>query len=168
MKELQYGDHVKIPDNYSTGTIYMDGVSKPMISDYAGKEGIVIEGNRSCGIFIKNHGRVWWFDADRLELISHNKEDLLKEWQEYLDNKAKIESDIDWIFENGKQVLKSCSGATLSTLGKCFGVTNLWGANGEGFVYYGYARHILLIAKPYLLTGDKDGFLKYIESKRKS
>ena len=67
---------------------------------------------------------------------------------------------LDWIFTNGKEVLSNPDGEAVAMLAECFGVSNLWGKNGEGFVYASNLRATLQFAAPYLLSGDKNGYLK--------
>lgn len=77
-----------------------------------------------------------------------------------------MKSNIDWIFENGPKVLKSAHGASIKTLAKCIGINNLWGANGEGYVYYQNSFMVLGMAGPFLKNKDKQGFLDLIKSKQ--
>ncbi len=71
------------------------------------------------------------------------------------------ESSIDWIFDNGDVILESPNGASISALANCFGLTNLFGTNGEGFVYYQNALMTLSLAAKFLKTNDKEGWLKF-------
>ena len=164
MDKLKIGDYVKIPIDYSTGFTCEGGKSKPWISEYAGKEAIVIEGGGSCGMFIKGHGKVWWFDADSMEFIEHNRCDLLSQWEDVHNREIQQASDLDWIFANGERVLQGCQGATASSLGKCLGVDNMWGSHGEGFVFHQNAMMILNIAEPFLKKGDKKGWLEFCKA----
>lgn len=120
--------------------------------------------NRSCdqySLFIKGHGTASWYNTSNLEFIKSGQRGLLKEWKKELEVEDKQNGDIDWIFKNCKEVLKSPHGSTISTLAKHLGCTNLWGSHGEGFVYYQNAMTVLSIAKPFLKKGDKAGWIKF-------
>ena len=75
----------------------------------------------------------------------------------------KQKSDLDWIFANGPAVAEKPHGASIQALAECFGLTNLWGRNGEGITYYSNARGTLELATPYLKAGDKAGWLARCE-----
>jgi hypothetical protein len=94
--------------------------------------------------------------------------DLLKVWKDEEEKERKMHSDLNWIFANGKEVLHSASGATIEALASCLGVKNLWGSHGEGFVYYKNAMNILSLAKPFLESGDKAGWVAFAEENRTS
>lgn len=90
----------------------------------------------------------------------------LKQWKSEEEIERKQKADIDWIFAHGEEVLKGAHGATIAELAKGIGITNLWGIHGEGFVYYQNAMFVLEMAKPYLETNDKEGWLKHCEEMR--
>jgi len=116
---------------------------------------------REYSLFIKGHGETAWYSNSNLEFIKSDQRGLLKEWKKELEEEDKQKGDIDWIFKNCKEVLKSAHGSTISTLAKHLGCTNLWGSHGEGFVYYQNAMAVLSIAKPFLKKGDKDGWIEF-------
>jgi len=115
-------------------------------------------------IHIKGKSEHSWYHESQLTLVEPNRKDLLEQWVRDEKERAEKESDLNWIFENGKNILGSASGSSISALAKCFGLTNLWGNRGEGFVYYENAMMTLALAKPFLESGDKDGWLKYCET----
>lgn len=117
----------------------------------------------SYGVFIKNRGTSAWYEHDELSLIERGRADLLKEWEQALEATHGKESDLDWIFDNGKRVLKRASGSSVEALADSMGVAgSMCGSNGEGLTYYLNAIQVLLIAKPYLETGNKDGWLEMV------
>lgn len=168
MQEFKKGDHVKIAENYSSGSMWEKGEWKPTLNDRAGKEGIVIAsysdqfGTPGTGgaytIYIKGQGEVSWFPSSVLTLIEVDRLDKLKEWENTAEAERKEKSELDWIFEHGKEVILHPHGASIAALGECFGLTNIWGS-GEGFIYYENAMLILNFATPFLEKGDKTGWL---------
>ena len=115
----------------------------------------------SYSLFIKGHGETSWYHDSNLVLIEHDQSELLKIWKKEKKEKEKIKSNLDWIFSNGKDVLKNAHGFTVSALAECFGCTNLWGSRGEGYVYYQNAMTTLAMAEPFLKSGDKAGWLSF-------
>ena len=118
---------------------------------------------KSYCIHIKGKGQTSWYNEQQLELIERNRLDLLQQWENEEEKEKKLHSDLDWIFANGNDVLHEASGATIGALATCLGVSNLWGSHGEGFVYYQNAMAILSLAKPFLESGDKTGWLAFAD-----
>ncbi len=154
MKFKKY-DHVKVAKNLG-----------PSMSHFtAGCNAIVIECSTSCngnhyGLHLERDGECWWYEEDQLTLIAHNRKGLIKKWEAAEKKLEEQHSDLDWIFRNGRKVLKSAPGASIVALGKGMGMTNLWGSHGEGVTFYLNALHILDLSKPFLTNHDKKGWLE--------
>jgi len=135
------------------------------------KDAIILEVSRGggCGtaydVFIKGRGECAWYYDDNLVLIEHDKRDLLREWKKAMAVREKRRSSLTWIFENGRKVYDNGYSASIITLAKRLGYTSddLWGSHGEAMTFYVRGRKVLELAKPFLLTGDKDMFLKFCE-----
>ena len=169
MQKFKKGDHVKIADDLgATMSHFTSGVEAIVQYSYADKFG----GNNtnSYSLYIKNLGSSSWYYESQLTLIEANRHDLLEKWKKEAEEDRKQKSDINWIFENGKEVIENCYGDSIETLGERLGYTNLWGSKGEGFVYYQNAIAILNFSTPFLDESDLSGFLeeaKNIKSKMK-
>lgn len=137
---------------------------------YKDKYGGDTDGKHEYCVYIKGMGEVSWYESDQLTLIRNNGKDILKTWKAEAKTKHDQESDLDWIFENGPDIIDDMTGSSIEALAKCLGLTSndLWGGYGEGFVYSQNAGRVFNVAKPYLLTKDKEGWLKYCEQRRKS
>lgn len=122
----------------------------------------------SYTLHLKGRGRSSWYEEWQLTLLEAGRLDKLKEWEDAREAEHKEKGDLDWVFAHGAEVLQNAHGASVSALAKCFGLTNLWGSHGEGFVYLENALMTLALAKPFLLTGDKTGYLALCASKGKS
>lgn len=96
-------------------------------------------------------------------MLERNCGDLLATWEAEKEAERKQKSDIDWIFEHGPEVIQGAHGASLETLGKGVGITNLWGSHGEGLAYYENAMRIMHVATPFLENKDKAGWLAFCE-----
>ena len=165
-QKFNKGSLVRVAKNLgSSMSHFQSDCDAIIIGSYADQFGG--EDVKSYTIYIKGSGETSWYNEHQLELIEENRSDLLENWKKEKKKENDLHSNLDWIFENGQQVLKSADGATVSSLAKCLGVDNLWGSNGEGFVYYQNAMNILSIAKPYLEKNDKNGWLKFVEEKFK-
>lgn len=117
-------------------------------------------------LYVNGCGELSWYEEWQLTLIDKNGKELLRKWKDEEERKRKIESDLDWIFENGSAVLSKTSGNTIKALASCLGITDLWGARGEGIIYYCNAMDILKLAKPYLEKQDKEGWLSFCKRKK--
>lgn len=178
MQAFHNGDHVKIANDYSSGGSFdiKSGVAISITSEDAGKEAIVIASyNDKYGIpdtggdytlFFKGHGEVSWFPEEALTLIRANASDLLNQWMQELCDEINMKSDLDWIFSHGKEVIEHPYGSSVAELAKCFGLTNLWGKNGEGYDYYINSLGTMKMATPFLEAGDKTGWLEYCKKIR--
>jgi hypothetical protein len=113
----------------------------------------------SFTIFIKGGGHVSWYDERQLTLIEANRLDLLEQWEIERATKIKETSDLDWIFSHGQDVIDHAHGSSIAALASCFGLTNMWGSHGEGYVWHQNAIGTMALALPYLKAGDKAGWL---------
>lgn len=156
------GDYVRIAKDLGHGMDhFIADCDAIVIGSYADKYG----GNdtKSYTLHIKGHNQHSWYHEHQLELIEHDRLDLLEEWKHEEQLEEEMKGDLNWIFSHGNEVLESPHGATISTLAKCFGLDNLWGSRGEGITYYLNARQTLELATPFLKDGDKDGWLVLCE-----
>lgn len=158
-QKFHNGDHVRIAKNLGASMSHFQ----------ADKEAIVIgsykdqfggSDTKSYTLHIKDQGKVSWYYEHQLTLIESNRLDLLSQWEEEATAKAALESDLDWIFANGEQVIKSASSSTVAALAGCT-VKDLWGPRGEGFDFYANVAAIMNRAIPFLRAGDKAGWLAY-------
>lgn len=169
MQKFKNGDYVRVVKDLgrcmSHFTADCDAIVIHSYKDkYGGNDR---QANEYC-IHIKGQGETSWYSEEQLTLIEKNRIDLLKIWKKEEKEEKRLHSDLDWIFANGKSVLHSASGATIKTLADCVGVGNLWGPHGEGFVYYQNAMAILHLAKPFLESNDKAGWIAFAENERTS
>ena len=160
MQKYKKGDLVHVAKNLGTSmSHFTSDVEAIVMGSY--KDLCGGSDTKSYTLHIKGEGETSWYYEHQLTLIEHNRFDILKTWEEEEKAEEKQKGDLDWIFKNGKEVLKSTHGATVSTLAKCLGCSNLWGSNGEGFVYYQNAMAIMMMAKPFLEKDDKSGWLSF-------
>lgn len=77
------------------------------------------------------------------------------------DKETKEHSDIDWIFSNGKDVLKHEWKSSIVALAKYMEVEEkeMWGSHGEGMFYVDVCKKILKLARPFLLSKNKKGYI---------
>lgn len=158
MQKFKKGDHIQVAKDLGSMMSHFTSDCEAIVMyTYSEKYG---GGDiDSYCIHIKGQGEVSWYEEHQLELIEADRLDLLNEWETKAEDEAEMKSDLNWIFNNGSDVLKGTHGATVATLAECFGLTNLWGSHGEGMTYYLNARKTMLMAKPFLEAGDKEGWL---------
>jgi len=112
-------------------------------------------------LFIKGHGHCAWYHAHQLTLIESGRADILQAWESEILAETELKGNLDWIFANGPDVLKSAHGASVQALANSLYFQDLWGSHGEGFTYYSNALTILSLASPFLLAKDLEGWLKF-------
>ena len=161
-QKFNKGDHVRVAKNLgSSMSHFQNDCEAIVIGSYNDQYG---GGNvKSYTIHIKDSGQVSWYEEHQLTLIEANRADLLDEWESKQEAERKEKSDLDWIFSHGKEVMERPHGASVQSLANCFGLDNLWGRNGEGITYYENTMGTLALAKPFLLAGDKNGWIAKAE-----
>ena len=162
-QKFKKGDHIQVADDLgSCMSHFRSGCEAIIIGSYADQYGG--SNTDSYTIHIKGSGQTSWYEESQLTLIESNRIDLLEQWESEAKTESDQKGDIDWIFKNGSDVLKSTHGASAKTLAGCLGISNLWGANGEGFTYYSNLISVMNIAAPFLIESDKEGFLKVCDT----
>jgi len=158
-QQFQKGDLVRVAKDLGDWTAHFQcDCDAIVIGSYADQYGG--SDTKSYTIFIRNDGKVSWYDEHQLNLIEPNQFDLLSTWESEEASEIKEKSDLDWIFTNGPEVAGAPHGASVQALANCFGLTNLWGSNGEGISYYENSLKTMAIAGPFLKDKDKAGWLK--------
>lgn len=169
MKYSKY-DHVQIkknPTNQSDFPNNTDAIVLYSSSSKYGKE--VLDDDWYC-LWVNGHGQVSWYLPENLTLIEHDRKDLLDKWE--ADNAERIsrESDLDWIFKNGKTFVETMKipGASAETLWHCMvdKSKSMWGSHGEGIDYYLNGLSVFRLAAPFLQTGDKTGWIRFCNEQK--
>ena len=153
--KYQPGDHVMIAKD----------LGRYMSHFKADCAAIVLEAEspHHYALHIKGSGFHAWYGEHQLTLIETGCGEMLAAWEAAEEAESVLKSDLDWIFAHGDEVLRGASGDTVGALAQCFTDKDLWGPQGEGFTYYQNARSILTMAKPFLLAGDKAGYLDHVK-----
>ena len=162
MQKFQKGDWVRVAKDLGPSMSHFTADCEAIvIGSYADQFG-GSNGN-SYTLHPKGRGQSSWYYGNQLKLIESGCLDKLQAWEDEAEAERKQKSDLEWIFLNGAAVAEKPHGASIEALAKCFGLTNLWGRNGEGITYYSNSMVTLDLAAPYLKAGDKDGWLKRCE-----
>lgn len=130
---------------------------------YSFKEKFGTNDDKSYCLYVRGRGDVSWYKEHQFILIKKKQFTLLSKWKKEIKRENDLKKDIDWIFKNGKEVIKFLHDSSIQTLASCLNLDNLWGDHGEAFVYYQNALKIINLSKPYLKTGNKKGWLKYCD-----
>lgn len=159
MQKFHKGDWVRIAKDLGWSMKHFTADTEAIVvgsyaDQYGGKN------YDSYTLHIKDQGQSSWYYESQLTLIESGRSDKLAKWQAEQAADIKQKSDLDWIFSNGPAVAEKGYSASIAALAECFGMTNLWGKSGEGFVYYQNALATLELARPYLESNDKDGWLR--------
>lgn len=165
MQKFQKGDWVRVAKDLGPHMSHFTADCEAIvIGSYADQYGG--SDTKSYTLHLKGRGECSWYEEQQLTLIESGRLDKLKQWQDEQEAERKQKSDLDWIFSHGPEVLEKPHGASVKALAECFGLTNLWGSRGEGFVYYENAMGTLGIAAAFLKANDKDGWLAHCETLR--
>ena len=70
------------------------------------------------GLFVKGHGKIYWYQENQLTLIKHKQDKLLKKWKIEKSENDAIISNLNWMFENKSKFLKFVSKKTKNTLAR--------------------------------------------------
>ena len=156
------GDLVQVAKNLGSSMSHFTSDCRAIVigsytDQFGGGEGE----NPSYSLYIEGKGRVSWYHENQLTMIESGQHELLEKWEAELKADDEKHADMDWIFANGKDLIKTAPGASVAALAKHLGCTNLWGRNGEGTTYFENARITMYIAGPFLETGDKDGYIQH-------
>jgi len=159
MQKFNRGDWVRVAKDLGPYMSHFTADCEAIvIGSYADQYGG--SNHNSYTLHLKGAGQCSWYYGEQLTLIEPGRIDKLQAWEEEQEAERKQKSDLEWIFAHGAEVLAKPHGASIAALAKCFGLTNLWGRNGEGITYYSNAMGTLAAAEPFLATGDKEGWLK--------
>lgn len=162
VQKFHRGDWVKIAKNLGRSMSHFQGDCEAIVQ-YSYNDKYGGGHTKSYSLFLKGQGSSAWYEEHQLTLIELNRIDKLAEWEKEIEIERQQKSDLDWIFTHGEDVIKNPHGASVQGLANCFGLTNLWGSSGEGFVYYANAMATLKMAKPFLQTNDRAGWLEYCQ-----
>lgn len=154
------GDHVRIGEMPSFMSHFQGNCEAIILGSYADLYGGTDKAVVSYSVYIKGRGNCAWYYHDQLTLIEIGRTDLLEEWIREIETDDALKSDLDWIFSHGNEVIANPKQASLQALATSISCNNLWGENGEGITYAINAQAVLMIAYPFLIKGDKQGWLK--------
>lgn len=162
-QQFQQGDYVRVAKDLGRHMSHFTGdIDAIVIGSYADQFGGT---NRdSYTLHLKGQGKCSWYEGRQLTLIERGRSDLLKQWEEEENAECRQRVDLDWIFAHGTEVMKRAHGSTLQSLADGVGIMDLWGSSGEGVAYYENSMRVLHVAKPYLETGDKAGWLEFCKT----
>jgi hypothetical protein len=168
MSKFKRGDLVRISDNLGPYMSHFPSGGKAVVEYSGRKYGC---GSENYSLYIENKGSVAWYEESQLTLIKRNQLDILKQWKKEAAELRKKRSNIEWIFENGPELVRGSTvipGDVIIGLGQCLGITedDIWGTRGEGVEFYLNASQIYQAAEPYLEKKDKQGWIKFCESQK--
>lgn len=140
---------------------FKSGVEAVVLYTYASRYGG--SNNESYGLYLKGSGETAWYYENQLTLIDEDGKKYLALWREEENTRKERESNLDWIFENGPEILDKLSGYSAQALADSMNLGSLWGFRGEGIDYYYNYQIIMAVAKPYLEKQDIEGWLSLAE-----
>lgn len=171
MQKFKKGDLIRIAKDLDSSLSFSSENLEPPMSHFPKDRDAIVIGSYAdqyggCDtkiytLFLRGGGKCAWYKERHLTLIESNRLDLLNKWENEIKLERELKSNLDWIFENGKEVSEAPHNASLEALASCFGLTNLWGSQGEGMVYDYNVRNTLSLANSFLISGDKVGWLKF-------
>ena len=156
-QKYQKGDHIMIDKDLGSMMSHFTADAEAIvIGSY--KDQFGGSDTKSYTLHIKDRGKVSWYYEHQLTLIEANRSDLLEQWETKEKELVSQQSDLDWIFTNGKEVVDNGYGTSIQALADVHNFGSLWGSNGEGVTYLSRSIQILEIAMPYLISGDRKAY----------
>jgi hypothetical protein len=116
-------------------------------------------------MFLDTGGECSWYYTNQLTLLHHGGEEAIAKVESDRDAREKVEADLAWIVANWNSIRTNVSGASIGELMRRIGITNPWGANGEGIDYYANAYATFHLLDPILSTGSLELVEKFLDSK---
>jgi hypothetical protein len=120
----------------------------------------------SYALYREGLGLSAWHDGCNLTLIRRGAFALLEEWKREAEARRILHSNPEWIFTHGRDVIDKWIGASLQVLADDLGMGDLWGSRGEGFVLAANCQKVIHLATPFLLDGDREGWLIFCQKER--
>ncbi len=78
-----------------------------------------------------------------------------------------IKGDLNLIFNNGVSVVRNPHISSVKALAECMGMKDLWGPTGDSSSsFFENAAFVLKEARHFLITKDKEGWLRHCKRKR--
>lgn len=170
-QKFKRGDKVHIAKNLGNSMSHFES-DKDAIVMYSYVE--------RCGGTDENGGHVYclmllpegyecsWYWERQLTFIEHVGEWGITEVKAEKFGRQQLQTDLRWIVKNWTVIRDNPPGPTLGELMRRIGITNPWGASGEGIKYYENAQFMLRHLGPALDTGDEEAVLKQIELVKKA
>ena len=160
-QKFQSGDLVQIADDLGEFMAHFPaGERAVVVGSYRDQFG---GGGRESGQYtldLESQGRTSWYHEAQITLIERGGPDIAEEWARVRNAVAAERGDLDWIFDNGPEVLRGAHGPTVEALARGLNAGDL-SPHGEGYEYVGNALAVLGHAAPFLEAGDKAGWLAY-------
>jgi len=104
-----------------------------------------------------------WYEEHQLTFLRHDGEDIITKIKDKRKEKDKIESDLNWIVANWKDIRANPSYATMKKLMRLIGITSPWGKHGEGMDLFNNQKYTFKCLDPVLLTGDIEKVKQFIK-----
>lgn len=123
-------------------------------------------------IYIRGKGSTSWYKHNQLEEVERNRIDLLKKWKDELKKGDKNTKDLDWIFRNGEMIFdkyhpsKWLINQKLNNIAHALDDCFNWGKKSK-YEYNMSVKALFELAERFLLTGDKDGWIKFANTHKK-
>jgi len=124
-----------------------------------------VSGERVSLLHEDGSATAWW-PMEALIACDSDRPDLIAAWKKEREEFDRITSDLDWIFGIKREITWHPPTASVQRLFTELGGGDIWGKRGEGVVLMLNATKTLRVARPFLLRGDRDGFIKYAQQVR--
>ena len=160
------GDLVRIANDLGPMMEHFPGKGKRAIVLYSYADAYGSGKHSSLALYVEGTGEVAWYYDSQLTLIKEGQFELLAEWESTQRREIVQKSDLDWVFSNATEVLNHPHRASIQALARCFGLSDMWGPNGEGITYIYNAHYTLELARPFLEHANKEGWLQFAEKIR--
>jgi hypothetical protein len=168
-QKFQRFDHIKIAEDLGSAmSHFKSGVEAIVLYSYKEKYGGRHHAHQYC-LYFKGGGQSAWYNENQLTLIASGQEALYNDWNTQAEERKKRHSDLEWIFSPKHMTADfSLSGDSAQAIADLMDAGSLWGSRGEGWTWYDNYQAVARFALPYIVAGDKDGFMAAVEKVKES
>lgn len=136
------GDRVRVAAQFPESMSHFDGRGEEAIvmgsyhDQYGGRADGGANGHTYTLLFLSGAEISWYDEALLTAIDGADGTDEIARIQREREEKNRVESDLAWIVEHWPEIRERPSGATMESLMRQIGITNPWGSQGEGYVWY--------------------------------
>jgi hypothetical protein len=105
-------------------------------------------------MFCDDGSQCSWYHEHQLTFLRHGGEQEIDRVTSEREKREEMQTDLEWIVANWPTIRTRVPGATICELMRRIGISEPWGAHGEGITYYANAQATFKLLDPVLSSGN--------------